>query len=463
MNPRFPIGLIRLSIAVLAMLTAGVVSGLAQGIGFQFTASSYTAVQGQDITASVSMQQVSDPYEVPIDEYGDTEYGYITDWALHVADSDLYEEIEVTDQSGDPVDAVELNWATGVTGTETFNISNPNSGVAGPDFVGYLFTDNNDPDYGDDYYWALCYPSDFSGYSAVVSTYAIQAFTNYNPNTIISAVVNGSSQLTNSEPAQSTDLRIYRSDTYNNRTVNYSVSGTAVNGSDYTATFGGSVQFTAGGSNYVDILVSTLNPLTTAKTLTLTITSDSLGTYQGSGSSAAINFEPYVAPDDPADTDDPDDGSAQMFQCRQPEKWRKRDGFKRGGQSAICHHERPGRFPLRHWSWADPGIVHYKTQRRHKFVHAVLYRHRDGHRRSQLYGPANSSDFCGKSDRHQSVGQRIDQQPRDDGPDGGFNPERWHQLLSGIQPAGRGDAPAQQFIDQFGGFNVWALLSRQRQ
>ena len=100
MNPRFPIGLIRLSIAVLAMLTAGVVSGLAQGIGFQFTASSYTAVQGQDITASVSMQQVSDPYEVPIDEYGDTEYGYITDWALHVADSDLYEEIEVTDQSG---------------------------------------------------------------------------------------------------------------------------------------------------------------------------------------------------------------------------------------------------------------------------------------------------------------------------------------------------------------------------
>ena len=109
------------------------------------------------------------------------------------------------------VDALELNWATGVTGTETFNISNPNSGVAGPDFVGYLFTDNNDPDYGDDYYWALCYPSDFSGYSAVVSTYAIQAFTNYNPNTIISAVVNGSSQLTNSEPAQSTDLRIYRS------------------------------------------------------------------------------------------------------------------------------------------------------------------------------------------------------------------------------------------------------------
>ncbi len=305
MNPRFSTSLICLSIAVIGLLTASVVSGPAQGIGFRFTASSYTAVLGQNITASVSMEPVSDPYEVPTDSYGDTVYGKVTDWAMHSIYEPLYEEIEVTDTSGNLVDALELNWATGVTGTETFSISNPNSGVAGPDFVGYLFTDNNDPNYGNDYYWALCYPSDFSGYSAVSDTYALQAFTNFNPNTVISVEVNGSTEqeLVESTPAQSTSFRIYRTDNFNNRQVYYTISGAAISGTDYSADFSsGYVSFTAGGPDYIDIPVTTIvgDNLDAPVSLTLTLSTESNSEYEsdpyqidGGNNSATINFMPY--------------------------------------------------------------------------------------------------------------------------------------------------------------------------
>jgi len=145
----------------------------------------------------------------------------------------------------------------------------------GPDIHGTLTVEDTDPNAGDGFY-TYCDPD------AIYSVEDASGSTSYtflNPNTDVSAAVHDGSDdyteddLVESVPPQSVSFRIYRGDNYNNRTVYYTISGAAVNGSDYSASFSGSVTFTAGGADYVDIPVSTKNNVGGPVDLTLTLES----------------------------------------------------------------------------------------------------------------------------------------------------------------------------------------------
>jgi RHS repeat-associated protein len=305
--------------AAIGLLAADPISGHAQGISFEFTANNYTVVQGGSVSGWIGMYSENDSYDAWYETDGNgwewTYYGNLTDWYVH-SEYDAPAEVYYSGTGN----YQEVDWNAGNYGDESFYFQVPNSGTPGPDTTAELTVYEYDPyDYpydsnvDDNPYWYWCYDEGYSAYWDYPDSATVTVL---NPNTTMGVVVNGPSTLTESETQEGTYLRIYRSDNYNNRTVYYTVGGDAVNGDDYTASFSGSVTFTAGGSLYVDIPIATLNNIPFSKTLTLTITSDALGSYDGVGNYATIIFSPYVADDsdDEDYSDDADDDSAQTFQ-----------------------------------------------------------------------------------------------------------------------------------------------------
>jgi RHS repeat-associated protein len=307
---------------LIGALDFGVVASHAQGIGFQLSSVTPSVVLGQSISGSVSIVAVNDYYDAYSysDQYGDqyTARGFYTDWFVHSA----YEVPSEVAVSGSGISTVyqEVLWPANNYGTENFSVTLPNYGSPGYDFTATVSVDNSDP-YANDPYdtnidanpfdifpeYEYCDTAYYSANSASVTV--------INPNTVMAVEINGSDQLTESETPQTTDIRIYRADTYNTRTVYYTISGDAIDGNDYTADLSGSVTLYA-GSEYVDIPVSTLNNIAYSKTLTITLNYDSIGSYQiGTDNSATITFLPYTAnnPNDTTSSDDPNTGGAQTF------------------------------------------------------------------------------------------------------------------------------------------------------
>ena len=99
--------------------------------------------------------------------------------------------------------------------------------------------------------------------------------------------------MTKGDGTQSITLRFIRGDTLNNRTVNFNVSGTAVNGTDYTvspswSSGNNSVTMNAGSSNVnYTITISGNSSLVSPKTLTITVQS---GYYQIGNASATLTI-----------------------------------------------------------------------------------------------------------------------------------------------------------------------------
>ena len=96
--------------------------------------------------------------------------------------------------------------------------------------------------------------------------------------------------ITKGDGNQNITFRIVRGDTLNARTVNYTVSGTAVNGTDYTVSpsLSGSVTINAGSSNAdFTISISGASSLVSPKTLTITLQS---GYYQIGNASATLTI-----------------------------------------------------------------------------------------------------------------------------------------------------------------------------
>jgi len=142
--------------------------------------------------------------------------------------------------------------------TLTVPLAYADPGGPAPDLKGVLTVEDTDPNLDDAYYY-YCDPDYVYSARNAVGT---ASYTFYNPYTDMSVDTGGYDEqyLVESTPAQGTTFRIYRTDTYNARTVHYTITGTAVNGTDYTATFTGSVNFTANGAEYIDIPVTTHNP-----------------------------------------------------------------------------------------------------------------------------------------------------------------------------------------------------------
>jgi RHS repeat-associated protein len=309
--------------AAIGFLATGLIAGHAQGIGFDFTTSSYTVVQGGYVSGSITMYSVSDIYDNDYDGYGDTYYGYYTDWYVHSSSGyDAPTEVTISGSGG----SQEVDWPAGYYGTENFSIYVPNSGSPGYDTTATLSVDNYDPyaaPYdsligGNPYYYYCDYIYSFYG-----DTPSTASVTVINPNTVMNVEINGSSQLTESESQQTTYIRIYRADSYNTRTVYYTISGDAVDGNDYTAPWSGNLGSVTiyAGEQYVDIPVSTLNNIPYSKTLTLTLNSDSIGSYQiGANDTVTITFQPYNQnnQNNQDQTDDSDTGDAQLFQSATP-------------------------------------------------------------------------------------------------------------------------------------------------
>ena len=310
--------------AAIGFLTTGMMTVHAQGFYFDFTAGSYTVVLGGYVSGSMAMYSVSDIYDNDYDGYGDTYYGYYTDWYVHSSSGyDAPTEVTISGSGG----SQEVDWPAGNYGTENFSIYVPNSGSPGYDTTATLSVDNYDPYANDPYdsiidgnpYYYYC-EYNYSYYGDTPSTATVTVL---NPNTVMNVEINGSSQLTESESQQTTYIRIYRADSYNTRTVYYTITGNAVAGSDYTAPWSGNIGSVTipAGSEYVDIPVSTLNNIPFSKTLTLTLNSDSLGSYQiGANNTVTITLLPYDqnTSDDSDNTDDEDMGDAQLFQSATP-------------------------------------------------------------------------------------------------------------------------------------------------
>lgn len=304
--------------AVISLLFAGVISSRAQGIGLHLNASSYTALQGGSLSGSLTISAVSDLYDNDYDGYGDTYYGYLTDWYVHtyfVAPT----EVNISGSDFSTI-SQEVDFSAGNFSSQTFSISIPNSGSPGPDLTGTVSVDNYDP--YSDYPWDSeddVNPYDYCEYVYCDSSYytpATATVTLYNPNTTMNIDVTGSSQMVEGSASESTTVQIYRADDNSARTVYFVVSGNAINGEDYDAPFTGTTGSVtiAAGSYSANIDISTYANadwlgLVEPSTLTLTLISDTLGSYQiGSQSSATITFQ----------NDDTDTGSAQITRSTNP-------------------------------------------------------------------------------------------------------------------------------------------------
>ena len=338
MNSRFFFGIQWAWIlgVVFGVLFPGLISSRAQsfttpgGIGFTLDASGYTNFAGQTISGTISIEVVNDgvnDYSLDYDApwYGSTintyDYdGYIVHYCApwYVYDngnSPASTTVELVDGNNNVI-AQEIA-VIATTGSTNF-LLNPMITSAGPDIFGKVNVSNTDPNFDNDYYgpnysltypFPVCDPDNLYSYGQPPTTANL---TIYNQYTTINVAVNGYLQLTESVMPQESFFTISRTDNYNNRIVYYTVSGTAIDGSDYTASFSDSVAFTAGGAFSTNIAVSTLNNIDYSKTVVLTITTNASegNPYQGVGNNATITFLPNDASDE---NDAQDDDLADMF------------------------------------------------------------------------------------------------------------------------------------------------------
>ena len=114
--------------------------------------------------------------------------------------------------------------------------------------------------------------------------YASASVTIYNTASTISVAVvlggtdYGTGYITRGEGSQTATITIFRGDNYNTRTVNYTVGGTAVAGTDYTGSLTGSATINAGSSSVnIPLTIVQNTNIVGTKTLTVTLTG---GYYQ---------------------------------------------------------------------------------------------------------------------------------------------------------------------------------------
>ena len=199
-------------------------------------------------------------------------YGGYNGLGLSVADRAADTSITLADNVGNNNYYYGPLTFEGLSDKLTVPLSYGDNGDPGPDVKGTLTVEDTDPN-ADDAYLYYCDP-DYV-YSAGNAS-GTASYTFYNPNTDMYVDTGGYTEqyLVESTPAQSSTFRIWRTDAYNARTVYYTIAGTAVNGTDYSAPFSGSVSFTAGGPDYIDIPVTTHNPgLSQPVYVTLTLAS----------------------------------------------------------------------------------------------------------------------------------------------------------------------------------------------
>ena len=250
------------------------------------TASSYSAVTGGAISGNADVARASCNT-------------FDTTWEAHETASCSY-CMNIAGTGSHPITAADIpgfgngtcfynvTWPTDSGGqspqSQSFSISCTNTAL-GYDKTGTL-TINSD-----------CSPSTTGYQSASVAIYNGASVVN-------AAIVLGGTNYTGvslvrQTGTQSATLQIYRAsgDTYNTRVINYTISGTAVSGSDYSASFTGNGTYTAtisAGSSYVNIPITILaNPtLLTSNVLVVTINSgNSSNPYQiGTYSSVSITF-----------------------------------------------------------------------------------------------------------------------------------------------------------------------------
>jgi RHS repeat-associated protein len=298
--------------ASLAIWFCTLASGHAQGMVFNFDSDSYTVVKGQSLSGTISISELNDArdaaYEYNEEGWPVTQYGFVTDWFVHQnydAPANFYSTGSLP---AVPAGDEEISWGVNDFSDNDFSITFPNNGSAGPDLTGsiaitaydpyYVFgggPSENDPyDYNvdDNPYYYYC---DFN--YADVAEDSTATVTLLNPNTVMSVGIVGSGTLVETVVQESTTIRISRADTYNTRTVHYTISGNAQSGTDYTAAFTGNGAYTvviSAGQDHVDIPISTItqsDPFQAPpKSLTITLNYDEIGSYQIGTSSATITF-----------------------------------------------------------------------------------------------------------------------------------------------------------------------------
>lgn len=271
---------------VAGFLTGQTVSVQATSMQTYMTASSYSAVTGGAISGNADVARASCNT-------------FDTTWEAHETASCSY-CMNIAGTGSHPITAADIpgfgngtcfynvTWPTDSGGqspqSQSFSISCTNTAL-GYDKTGTL-TINSD-----------CSPSTTGYQSASVAIYNGASVVN-------AAIVLGGTNYTGvslvrQTGTQSATLQIYRAsgDTYNTRVINYTISGTAVSGSDYSASFTGNGTYTAtisAGSSYVNIPITILaNPtLLTSNVLVVTINSgNSSNPYQiGTYSSVSITF-----------------------------------------------------------------------------------------------------------------------------------------------------------------------------
>jgi hypothetical protein len=142
------------------------------------------------------------------------------------------------------------------------------------------------------------------------------------PDPPVNIALAGGQQTTNvveSQATQTIPITISASDLTFDTTVNYAISGTAVNGGAYSAPWNGasgSVTFTDDGSFVIPI--STGANVSAPETLTVSLTPDTDWYQIGTPSSVTINFLPNTNYPTITDTGTPNSGAAQTFEPLTP-------------------------------------------------------------------------------------------------------------------------------------------------
>jgi len=244
------------------------------------TAASYTATSGGSISGSAEIAEDTSGSCSSFDEtWLSHQQGTSQTWCL-----DLY------GTGSHPITSSDVNYIVnedcpnptyltfpGSSGNETenFNISCTNTAL-NYDKTGTLSIDSD------------CNTLTEGHASASVTIYNTASIMNA---VIVSGGINYSNwTVTRSEGSQNITLSIIRGDTLNTRTVNYTVSGSAVSGTDYSVSpsLSGSVTINAGSSN-ANFTITVLGNTNIVGTKTLTVTLQS-GYYQIGNASTTLNI-----------------------------------------------------------------------------------------------------------------------------------------------------------------------------
>ncbi len=253
------------------LLAASVTSARATSMQTYLGACSYTATSGGGaISASARLATASCNSS---DQTWEGHFSSPISWCVDLVGTGTH-PISPSDVNHYGICPFSVTWPANWDGNEYFSINCTNTALD-YDKTGTL-------DIGTD-----CTPTAGCGSASV---------TIYNMGSVMNAVfVSGGNNysnwtMTKGDGNQSVTFRIVRGDTVNTRTVTYTVSGTAVNGTDYTVSpsLSGSVTINAGSSSAdFTISISGASSLVGPKTLTITLQS---GYYQIGNASATLTI-----------------------------------------------------------------------------------------------------------------------------------------------------------------------------